>query len=542
MKIIIGFLTFLTVLFNFYPVKDVSTELNENKSLYVKDHIIVKFKNDVHFSTAAGNTAAITAHELINHIASKSGISIKALKRIFPDAINAKQEVFNKYGLDKYYKVYFEGKKDPKDVCTEFEKNKSIDFAEPDFIGEAASQKGTGKIKPNDEFFGRQWGLYNDGTIRTTVGRPGKMGADMNVINGWEIETGSDSIIVGILDSGVKLDHPDLSGRIWINPREIRNGKDDDGNGYIDDVNGFNFAYETSNVKDDGGHGTNICGTVGAYSNNSIGYAGIDQQCKLMVCKNLDDENLGEYSWWAASLYYAANNGARVINMSEGGYDYSKMLENAVNYAYESGCLIIASMMNKNNGDNYYPACFKNVLSVGATDTDDGRCRQFTWGGGSNWGKHIAVIAPGNRVYGLDYKDNYNFDVYWSGTSQATAYVTGIASLLLAQDNTRNNKTLRDIITATAKDQVGDPREDRPGWDEYYGFGRVDLYAALNYNGIISPIDYDRLKDENKNNDNRDSELGGQNQKAKAVDRDAAKDERSERRNDDDRRARRNDK
>jgi len=143
-------------------------------------------------------------------------------------------------------------------------------------------------------------------------------------------------------------------------------------------------------------------------------------------------------------------------------------------------------MMNKNNGDTYYPASFKNVLAVGATDTDDSRCREFTWGGGSNWGKHIAVVAPGNRVYGLDFKDNFNYEVYWSGTSQSTAYVSGFASVLLAQDPSRTNKELREIITSTAQDQVGDPREDKTGWDEYYGYGRVDLYEALNYGKFSS--------------------------------------------------------
>jgi subtilisin family serine protease len=168
-------------------------------------------------------------------------------------------------------------------------------------------------------------------------------------------------------------------------------------------------------------------------------------------------------------------------------------------------------MMNKNNDDPYYPASFKNVLAVGATDTDDRRCREFTWGGGSNWGPHIAVIAPGNKVYGLDYKDNHNYDVYWSGTSQATAYVSGVASLLLAQDQSRTNKILREIITSTAVDQVGDPREDIAGWDQYYGYGRIDLYEALTYGKspsgkkerkteqVDEPPLYDETKDSNSN-------------------------------------------
>ncbi|MGH2575256.1 MAG: S8 family serine peptidase, partial [Ignavibacteria bacterium] len=345
-------------------------------------------------------------------------------------------------------------------------------------------------------------------------------GADINAVKGWEITTGSGDVIIGVLDSGVKLNHPDLSDRIWINTKETKNGKDDDGNGYTDDIYGWNFAYENSNVNDDGGHGTNIGGTIGASTNNSIGYAGLDQKCKLMICKNLDNDNLGEYSWWATSLYYASNNGAKVINMSEGGYDYSKTLQTAIDYAHTLGSLIVASMMNKNNGDNYYPASLKNVLAVGATDTDDSRCKQFTWGGGSNWGKHIAVVAPGNRIYGLDYRNNNDYNVYWSGTSQATAYVTGIASLLLSQSLNRTNSDLKEIIVSTAKDQVGDSREDKPGWDEYHGFGRVDVYEALNFDNTAGRTKEDKPKEEgtNKDKENKEKEDFG---KAKAVDRNA---------------------
>lgn len=520
-----------TVLFLFsMPLSFLKTGEHVSKSKYVKNHFIVKFKNDV--NAAAGNTASLSPVSSLVSIANSIGIKLTSAKQLFPENQNGNRFLYYKYALHTYYVVSFEGNNDVYEICKEYEKNKSIDFSEPDFIGEAAGEKMS--LKPNDEFFGRQWGLTNDGSIRTTTGRTGRLGADMNVIKGWEIEEGSNDVIVAILDSGSKLDHPDLDGRFWINPKETRNGRDDDGNGYIDDINGWNFAYENVNVKDDGGHGTNISGTIGANTNNSIGYAGIDKNCKLMICKNLDDENLGEYSWWSSSLYYAASNGAKVINMSEGGFDYSKTLENAINYAYESGCLIVASMMNKNNDDSYYPASFKNVLAVGATDTDDGRCRQFTWGGGSNWGNHISVVAPGNRIYGLDYKDSYNFDVYWSGTSQATAYVTGIAALLLAQDNSRTNKDLKEIITSTAKDQVGDTREDEPGWDPYYGYGRVDLYAALMFK--INPVikNEDKQKDDSQNED-RNYKSSGDKQ-AKAVDRDSSNENND--RNNDDKRAR----
>ena len=200
-----------------------------------------------------------------------------------------------------------------------------------------------------------------------------------------------------------------------------------------------------------------------------------------MNCKNLNSYNSGEYDWWSESIKYAVDNGADIINMSEGGDDYSKVLKTAIEYALESGVMVVAAMMNKGDNRNYYPAGFDGVMAVGATDTDDKRCRKFSWGGGSCWGKNISVVAPGNKIYGLDYENTQAYDVFWSGTSQSTAIVSGIASLLLAQNQNRTSDDLSKIIKFTAKDLVGDPREDKPGWDQYYGFGRVDSYAALTY-------------------------------------------------------------
>lgn len=535
MKKNIGLYLFIILLTVLFHAGTTVTNENISKSRYAKDHFIVKMKKETSLIAAAGFLSSISDVSRIETISQKLNIEPKKIKRLFPTDFKHNTELARKYELDKYYLVFADTIKEVPDLCREFEKDPNIDFAEPDFIGESAGEKSAETIKPNDTFFNRQWGLYNDGSVRTTTGKQGKSGADMNVLAGWDIESGSSDIVIAILDSGTKLDHPDLAGKFWVNKDEVLNGRDDDGNGFVDDINGYNFAYDDADVRDDGGHGTNICGTVGANTNNSLGYAGINQNATLMICKNLDDENLGEYSWWSTSLYFAANNGARIINMSEGGYDYSKTLNKAIDYAYDAGCLIVASMMNKNNDDNYYPASFKNVLAVGATDTDDGRCRQFTWGGGSNWGKHIAVIAPGNRIYGLDYKDNSNYDVYWSGTSQATAYVTGIASLLLSQDTKRTNKDLKEIIISTAADQVGDPREDTPGWDEYYGYGRVDLYAALMFSK--SPVEKRLIKDKNNgannNNDNDKQNYDTKERNAKAVERNSSTED-----NRDDKRAR----
>lgn len=464
------------------------------KQRFAKDHIIVKLKQN---RNSAASYSADYDEKIITGICEENKLSLKSVKKLFPGRTQKFDALYNKYELGSYYVVYFSEEINPEKTAEIFKENNSIKTAEPDFIGETAGIRGA-DVTPNDLFFNRQWALSNSGQMRTTTGKSGKKGADMNVLKAWEIETGSDDVIIAILDSGVKLDHPDLYGRIWVNKKESKNGKDDDANGYIDDIYGYNFAYENSNVRDDLGHGTNITGTIGASTNNVIGYAGIDQSSQLMICKNISYENSGEYSWWAESIIYAVNNGAMIINMSEGGYDYSETLESAVRYATDAGCLIVASMMNNDNGEPHYPASFTEVFAIGATDTDDGRCREFTWGGGSNWGKNIAVVAPGNKIYGLDYKDNYNYDNYYSGTSQATAYVSGIAAVLLAQDMSRSNKDLRSIITSTAVDLTGDHREDSPGWDEYYGYGRVDMYAALSYGFYPSGNKNESKEKENK--------------------------------------------
>src|SRR5690606_12321479 len=195
------------------------------------------------------------------------------------------------------------------------------------------------------------------------------------------------------------------------------------------------------NMPNDGfEHGTNISSVIGASTNNNIGFAGVDQACRLMNLKNLRDDNYGEYYWWSESIKYAVDNGADVINMSEGGDDYSETLQTAVNYALKQGKFIVATMMNKGDDRDDYPASFKGVFAVGATDTDDNRCSSYSWGGGSCYGDHIAVVAPGNKIYGLDYESLSDYSVYWSGTSQSTAIVSGLASLLLAQSTNRTIK------------------------------------------------------------------------------------------------------
>lgn len=413
-----------------------------------------------------------------------------SIERVF-EIYNGDIDVYSQLEMDRIYVVNIEKTNfgTIENMVNEFAKEEIVEYAEPNYYGQAAGVKGSSdqtssynEFFPNDKYFYKQWYLFNDGSIRSSTRVNSTPGADINMPGAWEIEKGSDKVIVAILDSGIRDDHPDIKNRMWVNENEIPdNGIDDDRNGYIDDYKGWDFAYDSKENYDGFGHGTNIASVIGAETDNIIGFAGIDQRAKIMNCKNLSDDNYGEYIWWSRSIKYAVDNGANIINMSEGGDDYSRVLKTAVDYAHAKGILIVASMMNKGDGKDYYPASFEGVLAVGATDTDDSRCLRFTWGGGSCYGDHIGVVAPGNKIYGLDYEDLNNYDVYWSGTSQSTAIVSGIASLLYAQDNSRRRLELIDVITKTARDMVGDPREDKPGWDKYYGHGRVDAYLALLY-------------------------------------------------------------
>lgn len=347
---------------------------------------------------------------------------------------------------------------------------------------------------PNDTFAARQWYIQNPGNFTQSFAREG---ADIGLLQAWEIEDGDSLVVVAVLDGGADIYHPDLKNRIWRNPNEIPfNNIDDDLNGYVDDTTGWDFVSGDNFPEDETGHGTNVAGIIGAEANNGIGYAGIDKHSRLMICKITDQNGNGKYKDWAEAIYYAVNNGARVINMSVGGITPSKQLTAAVEYALANNVVVVSSMMNTNTMQSYYPAAISGVIAVGATNPDDSRAEPFFWSqeSGSNYGNHISVVAPGNYIYGLSNKgDNY----YWGGTSQAAPMVAGLAALLVAQDMSRTPAEIKHIIEITADDQVGDPAQDAEGWDMYYGFGRINAYKALQYYFAPREIELQALSREN---------------------------------------------
>jgi thermitase len=448
--------------------------------------VIVKFAEGVTVKMEKKEGYVTTGIPSIDALNKKHGV--RELVKIFsPEPRSEKgKNAYRELGLGRVYSFVATPEANVQAMVSEYEADPNVEYAEPDYVGHA-------HFIPNDPNFWRQWGLYNTGL--NPPEHPGTVDADVDATEAWPWWAPEHVIVLAILDTGVDIDHPDLSGVIWQNTPECSGigGIDDDGNGYVDDCNGYDFANGDGNPQDDHGHGTVNAGIAGAHTNNNVGVAGMVggsfNPHRIMAVKVLDSNNFGYYSWWEAGLYYAANNNASVINMSMGGTSFSSTLQTAVNYAWGQGCVVVASMGNANSSTPQYPAAFTNAIAVGATDTDDSRCVPPDWQtfgmptGGSNYGSHIDVVAPGNWIYSTVWNNTYG---YWAGTSMAAPYVSGLAAMIMCEQWPEPSPdVVRQIIQSTADDTVGLPGEDTPGWDQYYGWGRINAKRAL---GVPTPI------------------------------------------------------
>ncbi|MDP2313673.1 MAG: S8 family serine peptidase, partial [Pseudomonadota bacterium] len=399
-----------------------------------------------------------------------SELGIARFERLLPAGAGRRApEAFARSGLGRTFRAHFsDPARSPDAILTRLAALPGVELAEPDAIA-------TGGGTPNDTYLPYQWGVQNNGLLFSGS----TAGADIQAVDAWDIETGDGSVIVAVLDTGVNTAEPDLSGQVWANTGEVAgNSVDDDANGYVDDTAGWDFAYTDASPSDVYGHGTNVSGIAVASGNNSIGYAGMCWDCQLMNVKVLDDANSGYYTWIAAGVIYAVDNDAHVVNMSLGGATDSSTLLAAVQYADAADVTVVVSMMNYGTVTPYYPAAYTEPIAVGATDFDDTRVDAFFWGGGSSYGSHIDVVAPGNYIYGLSTTSGWYYS-YWGGTSQATPYVAGLAALLLTLDPTLLPADIRAYIEDSAEDRVGTTTEDTAGWDMYYGYGRINAWQAL---------------------------------------------------------------
>lgn len=293
-------------------------------------------------------------------------------------------------------------------------------YVEPDYIVYPC-------LTPSDQSFvnGTLWGLYNFGQ------NGGVVGADISATNAWNLTTGSTNVIVAVIDTGIRYTHYDLTNQMWRNPGEIAgNGKDDDNNGYVDDVFGINAIANTGDPMDTDDHGTHVSGTIGAAANDGNRIVGVAWKVRLMGCKFLGGSG-GSTANAIKCIDYAVSKGARVLNNSWGGGGPSTALYSAIDRAGQAGVLFVAAAGNyslDNDKTPFYPASYPldNIVSVAAMD------RYNTLANFSHYGlTTVDLAAPGVDIYsstsGSD-SDYQSFD----GTSMAAPHVSGVAALILS--------------------------------------------------------------------------------------------------------------
>lgn len=342
-------------------------------------------------------------------------------------------------------------------------------------------------VTPNDPYFvstgawgqsfADQWALPKIGFLPKGSGK-----------SAWDLETGEGKpVVVAVLDSGLDYFHPDLrASSIWRNPKPAKTGEDK--NGYVNDLVGWDFVHNSNNPWDDDGHGTFVAGLVAATANNGKGMAGINWDAQIMPLKIMNVFGKGRAFHVARAIMYAADHGAKVINLSLEADQLSQTDQLAIDYAYGKGALIVVAAGNQGmDTEGHGPAGMQHVLTIAALDSNDKRA------GFSNWGKHVKLAAPGVDILSLrarrtdfplvsgvaDYKATQAFIgpqaqlMHASGTSFSAPLVSAVASLIWAKYPNLTNVQVERMLIESADDV------EEPGWDNFTGAGRLNAVAAL---------------------------------------------------------------
>jgi len=418
----------ITAIFLFFAGPAFSNSNLNKQQEYVADEVLVILADDVNADA-----------EDINPI--EGGIVKKQIT--LADKRKNKQSLGQNQAKKQILRVKLPSGKSVKQAIAEAKKDPRIVRIEPNYKLKALAV-------PNDPYFNQLWAMRNTGQSGGTAN------ADIDAVSAWNITTGSDTVIVAVIDTGIDYRHPDISANIWTNSHETAgNHADDDHNGYIDDVHGFNFIANDGNVIDLHSHGTHVSGTIAGRGNNSAGVTGVNWRCKLMACRFLDENGSGNTADAIEGINYAVANGANILSNSWGGGGYSAALASAITNAKNHGVLFVAAAGNDSiDCDSFaqYPASYdiSNVISVAATDDID-ELASF-----SNYGRNTVHLgAPGVGILSSVLHNNY---AYYSGTSMATPHVAGVAALLLAKNPSMslNELKARLIWTGDEVDSLSD--------------------------------------------------------------------------------------
>jgi type VII secretion-associated serine protease mycosin len=375
-----------------------------DNSSYVRGELLVKL-SDTAFVKPDGSGFAASSLALSQAL---DCFQLKLAEQVSPDT----------------YKLTSTADLDVKAAASALQATGLVSYAGPNHVYHALNS-------PNDpEYVGQQqWGL-----------------TQIKAEQAWDVTTGSNGIVIAIVDTGTATDHPDLSDKI---------------------VQGFNFVNNSPNPYDDEGHGTYTAGIAAASTNNDLGVAGVSWGARIMPVKVLGSNGEGDDAVIARGIRFAVDNGARVINLSLGGDEQSPPMQDAVQYAADHNVLVVAAAGNTPDGKPKYPAAYPPVLAVGATGRND------TFTGFSSWGTNVGVTAPGVGVLSTGWRDGNLTYVYLNGTSASCPFVAGVAALVWSVNPLLTAEQVKWVIEDSS-DDFGDA-----GWDEHYGYGRLNALRAV---------------------------------------------------------------
>ena len=318
-----------------------------------------------------------------------------------------------------------------------------VEYAEPSYeisVDDAGLE--LGPVRPRDPRFAEQWALANDGQ------NGGKQGADVSAMRAWSVTTGTDKVVVAVLDSGVDYTHSDLAANIWVRPASVAPYEDNE-LGTIQDFHGYNAIENSADPMDDNGHGTHCAGIIGAEGGNDIGIAGVNWKVQIMPLKFMNAGGFGTTKDAIEAINYVIDRkkhgvNVRVISASWGSTQKSRALDDVIQKAYQEGILFVAASGNSSTNNDrspHYPSSYNNVISVAALDRND-QLASF-----SNYGpKSVQIAAPGKDILSTWLGDDYEEH---SGTSMATPVVAGVAALVVANEPRISVSELRQKLLAS---------------------------------------------------------------------------------------------
>ena len=391
----------------------------------------------------------------------KDGVAKSALKSFKSMGVELDRTI--DLSAETLFVVKFNENKLMKNVKSALNNNPNVEYAEPNFIYEIVKPQETFSVNsllarttsleptaytPIDAKFGQLWGLSNTGT-NDPRGAAGVEGADIDAVKAWSITKGDRRVRIAVIDTGIDYSHPDIKDQMWTNTAELNGtaGVDDDGNGYVDDIHGYDFANNDGDPRDGHSHGTHCAGTIGA-SHNSIGVAGVMADVEFVAVKFLTDAGSGSTEGAIKSIDYATKMDVDLMSNSWGGGGRSQALHDAIQRAADKGIVFTAAAGNSSTNNDqrpHYPSNYevKNVISVAATTAGDGLATFSCYGR-----RTVHVAAPGHNILSTTKDGGY---ASYSGTSMATPHVSGAIGLLIAQEGRMDLEELRNRVMATSE-------------------------------------------------------------------------------------------